>query len=330
MVKSMFAGVSGLRTHQSKMNVIGNNIANCNTYGFKAGRAVFKDAIYQTVTGASNGSTTYGGANPTQVGYGSELASVDLMFTTGAYAPTDSQTDCMIDGNGFFLVGPKNANGIKNTPDAADGATGDEATGELGQLLFTRVGDFKLDGDGYLVDSNKNVVYGFFAADGKAAVGDEELVVEGGVLRPIRLPVKPDDADGEVTGGGDFGEADAERVNMNSIRIDDKGNLIGIEEDTNRVITVCRLAIANVPNANALEKTQGPYYKSIQNTGTVRAYEPGKGSTGLVLSNGLEMANVDIAKEFSDMITTQRGFQANTKIITVTDEMLQELVNLKR
>ena len=90
------------------------------------------------------------------------------------------------------------------------------------------------------------------------------------------------------------------------------------------------IALANVPNPNALEKTQGPYYSIRSNTGEVTPHMPGEGTTGRIISNGLELSNVDISKEFSEMITTQRGFQANTKIITVTDEMLQELVNMKR
>lgn len=109
MVKSMYSGISGLRAHQQKMDVIGNNIANVNTFGYKSGRVTFKESIYQTTMNSSSGNEVYGGSNPSQVGYGSQVGSIDLMFTTGAYAPTDSATDCMIDGQGFFLVGKKPA-----------------------------------------------------------------------------------------------------------------------------------------------------------------------------------------------------------------------------
>ena len=316
MIKSMFSGVSGLRAHQAKMDVIGNNIANVNTFGYKAGRATFKESIYQTMSGSSDGTDTFGGKNPSQVGYGSQIGSVDLMFSSGSYAPTDSPTDCMIDGNGFFMVGSKDLAG----PEGILAGQGDAAT-QLNQLTLTRVGDFRFDGDGYLVDSNSNVVYGFVSEDEGEGEGKDGPNDKGdtAVLKPIRIPGKDWDAAPE-----------AERMNINSIRIDDKGNVIGINADGNKPITIAKIAIANVPNPNALEKSQGPYYKVVSNTGKVSAYGAGDGGTGLMISNGLEMANVDLAKEFSEMITTQRGFQANTRIVTVSDEMLQELISMKR
>lgn len=317
MVKSMFAGVAGLRTHQQKLDVIGNNVANVNTYGYKSGRVTFKESIYQTVYGSSNGTQTYGGSNPSQIGYGSQLGTVDLMFSTGNYAPTDSQTDCMVDGAGFFLVGPKRF-GEEEAGDTIITNGGDDEELGLSSLSLSRVGNFTFDGDGYLVDGKGNVVYGFSVTT--IGEGDEPIVVNEGELRPIRMP----DAAGAIN------YDDTERMNMKDIKINANGEIVGTNSATGKVTKIAKLALANVPNANALEKNQGPYYKIAQNTGDVRAFAPGEGSTGLLMSNGLEMSNVDLAREFSDMITTQRGFQANTKIITVTDEMLQDLVNLKR
>lgn len=327
MIKSMYSGVAGLRAHQSKMDVIGNNIANVNTYGYKAGRATFKESIYQTISASSNGSNTYGGKNASQVGYGSQIGTIDLMFSSGSYAPTDSPTDCMIDGNGFFLVG-------KKTDAGADDASGVPA-GSVEGLTLTRVGDFRFDGDGYLVDSNGYVVYGVVNTDVLNTDGtfDPDFTDGTVLLQPIRIQASDGTYDG-VTGGAE----DSERLNVNSIRIDDKGNVLGIvagavDEDgneTSKPVVLAKLAIANVPNPNGLEKNNGPYYKAVSNTGKVAAFGAGDGGTGLVISNGLEMANVDLAKEFSEMITTQRGFQANTRIITVSDEMLQEIMAIKR
>lgn len=313
MVKSMYAGISGMRTHQAKMDVIGNNIANVNTFGYKSARTVFKESLYTTVYSSSDGNLIYGGGNASQVGYGSQVASIDLAFSTGAYAPTDSPTDCMIDGNGFFIVGPKVEGGL----DLAD-------PNAIKSVSLSRVGNFTVDGDGYLVDSNKQVVYGYgpeLDADGFPLLDDDgNVVLNQDVLVPIQIP----EAARPVT----------------SIRIDDKGNVIGIaskttgtapDEKTEEIpLSFGRLALANVQNPNALEKTQGPYYRVVANTGEIAIGEPGTKNTGLLIPGGLEMANVDLAKEFAEMITTQRGFQANSKIITVTDEMLAELVNLKR
>ena len=315
MIKSMFSGVAGLRTHQSKMDVIGNNIANVNTYGFKAARATFKESIYQTKQVSSDGSTTFGGKNASQVGYGSQIAAIDLLFTAGSYAPTDSPTDVMIDGQGLFLVGRKDLDG-NNGQTGIENAT-DNSKGALDKMLLTRVGDFKIDGDGYLVDSSGYVVYGFTNPDVRAATFTPDVAK----LKPIRIQNKAN---------GTYDGAATERLNVASISIDSNGSVLGIDADTNKSIIIGRIAVANVTNPNALEKSQGPYYKAIKNIGSVRAFEPGKGSTGQVMSNGLEMANVDLAREFSDMITTQRGFQANTRIITVSDQMLEEIMSIKR
>lgn len=313
MIRSMFSGVSGLRAHQSKMDTIGNNVANVNTFGYKASRATFQDSIYQTMSAASDGGTTFGGKNASQVGYGSKIASIDLMFSQGSYAPTDSPTDCMIDGGGFFIVGDKNQTGLD--PDAT---TGSIDTDKMGGLSFSRLGDFKFDGDGFLVDSNGYVVYGYLGGAGNA--------IDTAALKPIRIH--------NITGPG-TGQApdDTEkRANINSIRIDASGAIIGIEEKAgaSTSVTIGQIALANMTNPNGLEKSKGPYYKAVSNVGTMVVGAPGDRGTGQVMSNGLEMANVDLAKEFSEMITTQRGFQANTRIITVSDEMLQELLSMKR
>ena len=291
MVKSMYSGISGLRAHQQKMDVIGNNIANVNTFGYKAGRVTFKESLYQTTSASSNGNDVFGGSNPSQIGYGSQIGTIDLMFSSGAFAPTDSATDCMIDGQGFFILGPKN--------EEIDTSNAEE----MSKSMLSRVGNFVFDGEGYLCDGNGNVVYGY-SYDGGA--------YDEGVIKPIRVPI-----------------VDDKPITLNNIKISDTGEIIGTD-DKGENVTVGMIALANVPNPNALEKTQGPYYTMRLNTGEITPHKPGEGTTGKLISNGLEMSNVDISREFSEMITTHRGFQANTKIITVTDEMLQELVNMKR
>ena len=154
MVRSMFAGVSGLKSHQQKMDVIGNNIANVNTWGYKAYSFNFQDSIYSTSIRSSGGDTAagaYGGRNPSQVGYGSSMASISFQYTTGAPSPTDNDLDCMIDGTGLFMVGSMNRT-----------VTDVKASG----LMLTRVGMFTVDDNGYLVDSNKNYVYGYALKEG--------------------------------------------------------------------------------------------------------------------------------------------------------------------
>lgn len=317
MIKSMFSGVAGLRTHQSKMDVIGNNIANVNTYGYKSMRTTFKESIYSTNRSSADGNNTMGGRNASQIGYGSQVGSVDLLFTSGSYAPTDSPTDCMIDGQGMFLLGQKNlGEGDEGVPNATDT---DE--GKLDMFSMSRVGDFKMDGEGYLVNSDGYHVYGFVNEDTK---GNFATDIDRTKLKPLRIQKA---ADGTYDNTNDPSEP---RLNIGAISIDANGTITGINAVNKEVVIIGKIAVANVPNANGLEKTQGPYYKATANVGKVRAYDAGQGSTGNLLTNGLEMANVDLAREFSDMITTQRGFQANTRIITVSDQMLEEMMAMKR
>ncbi|MGL4791690.1 MAG: flagellar hook-basal body complex protein, partial [Anaerotignaceae bacterium] len=219
MVKSMYSGISGLRAHQSKMDVIGNNIANVNTYGFKSGRVTFKESIYQTSSSSSSGNDIYGGSNASQIGYGSQVGTIDLLMANGSYAPTDSSTDCMIDGQGFFLVGAK-----------GDAIALEEGTSDLlSGLSLTRVGNFQFDGDGYLVDGSGNVVYGY-----RGTTVDGSWVGNTSELQPIRIP----DA------GGGYEETP---VTLNSIRIDATGEVIGTNTD-GTIVTVGMIALSNVPN----------------------------------------------------------------------------------
>lgn len=447
MVKSMFAGVAGLKTHQKKMDVIGNNIANVNTWGYKAYSFNFQDSIYSTSIRSSGGATNagaYGGRNPSQVGYGSTMSSISFQYTTGAPSPTDNDLDCMIDGTGLFLVG-----GMVNGQLTADGI-------KNSGLYLSRVGIFTVDNNGYLVDDQKNYVYGYALKDGTgvpevpakaySATGSAEVDVDttdptntkvtimgitvqnvtakdtagqiaawinavthkvdmeadgttpvqpptGGPLRDYTInrgdisevngakttvkltitakemgskvttfPVATDnlsaniqqnnftqpDTTWEKTSGQDYVAAipaefnedlspiqipydpyTGTQYNLQSYSISDNGVITGIDTQ-NRPITLGQLAIVAVENPNGMEKTNGYYFQLGDNAGGVEVVKPGSGAAGFIRSKYLEMPNVDLANEFSNMITTQRGFQANSKIITVTDEMLQELVNMKR
>lgn len=147
MVKAMYSGVAGLKAHQSKMDVIGNNIANVNTWGYKSMDTSFKESIYALVNSASAGSTAdggYGGTNPSVVGYGSMVSAITANFTSGNQVPTGKNLDLYIDGTAFFAVGPMFGEGEAKAP---------------GDVFLSRVGDFSVV-NGYLVDSNGRYVYG--------------------------------------------------------------------------------------------------------------------------------------------------------------------------
>ena len=155
MVRSMIAGVAGLKTHQSKMDVIGNNIANVNTWGFKSASFNFADSMYSTSMNGAAGNDLAGGAggrNASQVGYGVTTGSIATSFQPGAPAPSASSLDCMIDGTGFFLVGNMVNGSFTNVEDSG--------------LNLSRIGSFTVDGNGYLVDSMGSYVYGYALEDG--------------------------------------------------------------------------------------------------------------------------------------------------------------------
>lgn len=137
MVRSMYSGVSGLRSHQTRMDTIGNNIANVNTYGFKSGRTTFRDIYYQQMRGATQPTAAQGGVNPTAVGYGSKVGSVDLMMDGSTFSMTDQTMDIAIDGEGFFQVQDANGN-----------------------TFYTRAGMLSFDSVGNLVDMQGNYVLG--------------------------------------------------------------------------------------------------------------------------------------------------------------------------
>lgn len=370
MTGSMYAAIAGLQTHMQKMNVIGNNIANANTYGFKPGVTTFTESLYTSIASSTAGGNQYGGTNAAQIGYGSQVASIDLNMSAGSYAMTGVPSHLYLNGNGFFLVGPK----AEGQPDP-------------NQLTLKRVGNFKLDSDGYLVDENGYCVYGFMP-QGDPATG--EMMYQTGTdeplwdtcLRPLRVPVAGEDADGkqvplyqnpEATGNGNAADGetgladptaptlpqgvaydrdnifeDAQSLNMT---VDNNG-VITLVTQNNVAVTIGVIAIGSVINPNGLTKENEGYYTAGNNAGNVTVGTCGQvvmgnlnnvqdggnvvpteltgaGST-TILSGGLESSKTDIATEFADLITTQRGFQANTKIITVTDEMLSDLVSMKR
>lgn len=327
----MFAGVAGLRTHQSKLDVIGNNIANVNTWGYKAGSANFMDSLYTNNTNSTGGNSAVvgglGGINASQVGYGVQMSSISRDFSKSTPYATGRELDVMIDGTGFLIVGTSRgsmADSVIATANDADiGASG---------IQLSRVGILQVDNEGYLLDNNGNYIYGFVPDSTVAGTAvpepdptnpnDPDLLgnptLNKDQIAPIRIPIKTAGAQGNEV-----------LYQLQNYKIMSDGTVVGFTKDTEKKVVLGQIALANVQNVNGLESKSGYYYEVGDNAGLCTAGES-NGILGKFLSSYLEMPNVDLAKEFSEMITTQRGYQANTKIITVTDEMLQELVNMKR
>ena len=370
MTGAMYAAVSGLKAHMDALNVIGNNISNVNTTAYKATRYTFSEALYTTKRSGSNGTEQMGGRNPAQVGYGTSIGTIDIDMSTKNYTPTGMAMDCMIDGDGFFIVGDNKLN------------TGVTSQEQLQGMSLSRLGNFTFDTNGYLVDGNGSLVYGFLrtpAGDTDEPVlmdtSDENYTEEvSPILTPIRLPMCSITTN-EITGGtqtniyrplvqsdangsnyvvdasieGDDGENSLERLQPSTVSVDSTGAITAMTKDEVQIV-VGYIAIAQVDSPNGVTHVDGRYYQALGGAGNVHlttvggsvTYVPeegedavsgiaveSSGNTALV-TGGLESSGTDLATEISNMIVIQRGYQANTRIVTVTDSMLEELVNMKR
>ena len=333
MLRSMDSAVSGLRAHQNKLDVIGHNIANVNTNGFKAQNYTFKDTMYQTSTASTNGTNTAGGVNAAQYGYGALMGviSMDMTASTPTYKGGFNAT---IDGSGFFIT-----NSQRLDAQTVSG-TADEGVLKSSSFGFTRVGQFNIDSNGYITDGNGNFVYGFRVNDDgtNQSTSLEALRVPSSVLQ-----LRDDSYD------IDFTDAPTAAMEALDVQINKMGDIqvslkikyqtadndpttgAPIEAEKVATVTIGQVAIATFQNEEGLTKDGNGYYVSTpsDNTGTCSAGAPGEGRSTL-MPGYLEASNVDMATEFAEMIMTQRGFQANSKIITVSDEILNDLINMKR
>lgn len=398
MLRSMYSGISGMKNFQTKLDVIGNNIANVNTYGFKKGRVTFKDTMNQTISGASAATDNRGGKNPMQVGLGSTLASIDTIDTQGSLQNTGRSLDLALNGDGYFVVRQGNqdvysragnfyldnegtlvnSEGLKLQAYAVD-QTGNRSntysdvtvnvnavmsptptttatiTGLLSQSATTgsqyvqQIEMVDAQGNPQKVDVTFTKGTGSqWAVSATSSVGTVNLgnITVAGNSAPTPLPTLTfaenfnDGSTSNIT--LDF-SALRQGTNENTAIINTNGNLEGSIESFNigaggevngvysngLVRTLGIIAIAKFSNPAGLTRAGGNNFQQSINSGVANTGIPGEGR-GTIAAGALEMSNVDLSEEFTEMITAQRGFQANTRIISTSDEILQELVNLKR
>ncbi|MBX5493587.1 MAG: flagellar hook-basal body complex protein [Chloroflexi bacterium] len=291
MMRSLFSAVSGMRNHQTLMDVVGNNIANVNTVAFKSARVNFQDLISQTVRGASAPSNNLGGSNPVQVGLGVQLGSIDLLMAQGNLQATGRTTDMAIQGDGWFVL--------------SDGAS-------TPTISFTRDGNFDLavpstpGGDRALVHTTSGLqVLGY--TSGVPVTADSNTPPQ-----PITIP---------QTQNG---------VAVTGFNIAPNGVISLVLADGTSVSNFAQIALAKFPNDGGLERAGSNLFKPTVNSGQAVYNGAAANGRGEVKAGFLEMSNVDLATQFTNMIIAQRGFQSNSRVITATDEILQDLVNIKR
>lgn len=387
MLRALYSAISGLRSHQTMLDVTGNNIANVNTSGFKSSSVQFQDTLSQLIQGASGPQAQAGGTNPAQIGLGVQVAGISTNFGQGSAQATGRATDMMISGDGFFAV----------------------QSG--GETLYTRAGSFSFDSSGRLVTPDGALVQGWTAANGAmgtalgsivmpqnlvapatqtttvrmsgnlpstAAVGavltrDIDVYDAVGNPRTLTMSFTRTAAGWDVTGadgtatqtgaiaftngaittgatltvGGvavDFSKVtgfatldnlipdsqDGSRPGtLQSFSMAKDGTLVG-SFDNGATQPIARIALATFGNPAGLEKAGGSSYRASINSGAVTYAQAGSPGVGTLMGGALEMSNVDLSQEFTNLIVAQRGFQANARIITTSDEVLQELTNLKR
>lgn len=403
MLRSMFTAISSLSLHQAFMDVVANNLANVNTYGFKSSRVTFQDQFAQTLWSGSAPSDTLGGVNPAQIGLGVRLGVISPTFTQGMLQATNRNTDLAIQGDGFFIY----RNPVTN--------------------LYSRDGSLEMDSEGYLVNGATGLrIQGWMAADDGtvdvgAALQDIQLPLGAtlaqqttssqlfgnldarstspyevaigvydslGNLHSVTLTFTPGatentwtwaatgsgvsgngdlvfDAEGQyvsstgsitvaasgITGANDFtfavdmskltqlaSESDLSMTFQDGLAAGtfstffvtpQTGEIVGVYSNGMQRL-IGQLALANFVNPAGLLQQGQNLYMVGPNSGDPAVGQAGTGTRGTIAAGYLEGSNVDLGQEFTNMIVAQRGFQASSRIITTSDEMLMEIVNLKR
>jgi flagellar hook protein FlgE len=287
LIGTMGSGVSALRTFMKGLEVIGDNIANVNTTGYKASEAKYADSFSNILQRSAPSSSGNGNTAAIGVGTGVTLSGVNTNFSQGSLASTGKVTDLGVSGNGFFHV--------KNVSDGSE--------------LATRAGDFRWDDQGFLVTPQGYRVQGATGA-GLGTVGD------------VQLGTPP---------------AGAERQ---SVSIDKLGQVVEFYSDGTSA-TTNQLLLQNFNDTTALVREGNNLYSGLLAAGPigasagsaaldVTANAPGANGLGSIQSGTLELSNVDLTDQFANLITTQRSFQAGSRLVTVSDTVLEDIVNLKR
>lgn len=343
MLRSLYSGISGMKVNQTKLDVIGNNLANVSTTAFKGSRVNFSTTISQTLGSASAASDSLGGVNGKQIGLGAQISSIDKIMSQGSMQSTSRSLDVAVDGSGYFMVaaGPALTGG--NTDAITIKDNGVENMPANNSLAYTRDGSFVLDNEGNLLTSKGYRVLGFAMKtnDNNNNNGDNirpdgtVLYVESNnqteaiddKLVSLKIPDKVTKIDkaGKET-----------QVAVKSFNISSDGLITGVLE-TGEITALGQIAMSSFKNEVGLTDIGNNMYEPSGSSGAA-IISSGKNSPtnrnssgyGDILQGYLEMSGVDMAEQFTDMIVATKAFQAAGKTITTGDEILSEIINLKR
>ena len=299
MMRGMYSAISGLRTHQIALDVTANDLSNVNTVGYKSARTTFKDSLTQIQRAGSMSTPGTGGSNPAQVGLGTQLGSIDNVMVNGAFMATGAPLDVAVSGEGWLRVGagyPTAGNPTAGVPAPPAG------------VEYTRAGNFTRNDNGYLITQDGYYVVGSTHPAGDPAAQPCYINIPQGATD---VAIAPDGSVSFVPPAGYTQPASLPPV-------------------ANGRAIAGYLTLAKFANESGLERVNGNRWRSTQASGAESSGTPAANGFGQTIGGTLEMSNVDLASEFTDMIAAQRGFQANSRVISTADEMLNDLVNLKR
>ena len=347
MLRSLYSGISGMKVNQTKLDVIGNNLANVSTTAFKGSRVNFSTTISQTLGSASAASDSLGGVNGKQVGLGAQIASIDKIMSQGSMQSTSRSLDVAVDGSGYFMVatGPALTGG--NTDAITIKDNGVENMPANNSVAYTRDGSFVLDNEGNLLTSKGYRVLGFamqtkdpvngtdidnIENDGKVLYVESNNQTKAIDNKLVSLKI-PDKVVKLSEQGGQRVETE---VAIKSFNISADGLITGGLE-TGEITALGQIAMSSFKNEVGLTDIGNNMYEPSGSSGAA-IISSGKNSTagrnssgyGDILQGYLEMSGVDMAEQFTDMIVATKAFQAAGKTITTGDEILSEIINLKR
>ena len=289
MMRGMYAAISGLEAHQTMLDVTANNLANVDTIGYKSQRTTFEDELSQTLSAPTGPNGFNGGQNAKQVGLGVEVGSIDNLMGTGSLQTTGNALDIAIQGDGFLRVG-----------NGAPGTTAPYTSNLPTTDTYTRAGNLKLDSAGFLTTQSGQYVVGSTAPSSSSSA------------TPTYLNVPPGSTNIAVGQDGSLSYTDENPANTTY----------------GQTVSAGYLSLATFPNEAGLQRDGGSMWSATASSGPATVGTPNVGGFGQTIAGSLEMSNVDMATEFTNMITAQRGYQANSRAITTADQMLQTLVSM--
>ena len=288
MMPAMYAAISGLEAHQTMLDVTANNLANVDTIGYKAQRTTFESELSELLSGGSGQTATNGGTNPQQIGLGVQVGSIDNIMSGGSLQSTGNTLDVAVQGSGFLAIG-------SGTP----GATPTAGVPATSTLQFTRAGNLTADSQGYLCTATGQYVIGSTTAGGQP---DTYLQIPPG---------------------------------STNVAIGQDGSLTYTDQNSSsstygQTVTAGFISLAAFPNQAGLVRDAGSNWSTSANAGAPTFGTPNTGtfSSTQLISGQLEQSNVDMANEFTNMIEAERGYQANSSVISKADQMMQTLVQM--